>query len=339
MNNKKKNVHTSGPLGMLVQRGQVRKVDYDEPVDLKSKPKKETKNPYFKTEDGIKFNEKELVFVEPADCTPWEYANRLSDEMGDLEELIKSIKENGQLQPALVKIRDIQISETQPKYEIVFGRRRHLACLKLGIPFLVIKKESLNVQDAIAYQDAENKLRKDVSNYSNALLYKKLIEDKIFPSQKELAEKLMISPVTLNELMAYSRIPNEVVSRIQNVHSLSVSMTLKILELFNKSSSYREALLLVAPEIGKTIKSTVKLEKAVKQATPDGEQKTFDKAIFIKDEDGQKLFTFKLDQRGSPCITINKQVFCLIDHEELCNHLKEYIKAAKANSAGIRISE
>src|SRR6185437_16924386 len=126
MDNSKRNVHNSGPLGMLVKTGQIKKIDLTEEPNqgtlqhvgldgLKSS------GSYFKTQSGIQFNENELVFLDPNECEPWEYANRSADEMGDIDELIKSIRENSQLQPVLIR--------THPsphdgiKFQIIFGRR------------------------------------------------------------------------------------------------------------------------------------------------------------------------------------------------------------------------
>ena len=211
MDNSKKNVHSSGPLGMLVKTGQIKKIDSSIESDRGNLQHvgldrlKTSTSSYFRTQSGIEFKENELVLIDPNECESWEYANRSEDEMGNMDELIKSIQENHQLQPALVR------SHPNPhdgvKYQIIFGRRRHVACLSLGIPFLVIKKDSLTKQEAIACQDAENKFRKNVSNYSNAKLYKKLLEDQTFKTEKELAEKLGISSSSLNDLMSFTKIP------------------------------------------------------------------------------------------------------------------------------------
>ena len=144
MNNSKKNVHSSGPLGMLVKTGQIKKVDSHEEAEgslqTTGLDRLTTNASYFRTQAGVEFKENELVFVDPKECEPWEYANRPETEMGDIDGLVKSLQDNTQLQPALV------MTHPNPhdgiKYQIIFGRRRHVACLKLGIQLLVIKKDS-----------------------------------------------------------------------------------------------------------------------------------------------------------------------------------------------------
>lgn len=336
MDNSKKNVHSSGPLGMLVKTGQIKKIDSNEEADHgglnhvgldRLKATTSPTAPYFRTQSGIEFRENELVFMNPKECEPWEYANRSEDEMGDMDELIRSIQENTQLQPALVR------SHPNPhdgiKYQIIFGRRRHAACLSLGIPFLVIKKDSLTKQEAIACQDAENKFRKNVSNYSNALLYKKLLNDGTFKTEKELAEKLGVASSSLNELMSYVKIPQEILRVIPDVHTLSVNMALKIVQLLNSNKSANKLLLAIAPEIGKSITSPAKLERMLssfsKKDSNNQQEESSPTTAVILSSAGKKMFTFKADQKGMPCIVFHKDIVKLIDFNKVCDQIRRYL--------------
>lgn len=334
MDNSKKNVHNSGPLGMLVKTGQIKKVHLEEEPDhgklqhvglegLKSA------GSFFKTQAGIKFNENELVFVDPKECESWEYANRSDSEMGDIDELVKSIRENSQLQPALIR------SHPHPhdgvKYQIIFGRRRHAACLILNTPLLVIKKDSLSLQEAIVCQDAENKFRKDVSNYSNAILYKKLLEHKAFKTEKELAAKLRIAPSSLNELMTYTKLPEEVVERIYNIHQLPVYMATKISRLLAENNHLLDELIRISPEIGKSITTPAKLEMALlseKKHLADVSHRTKP----IHDRNGKKIFTFKIDHKSVPSIVFQKNLLDQIDFDQVCAKIKDYIDSLNIQS-------
>lgn len=336
MDNSKKNVHSSGPLGMLVKTGQIKKIDSNEESDhgglnhvgLDRLKATTSTAPYFRTQSGIEFRENELVLMNPKECEPWEYANRSEDEMGDMDELIRSIQENTQLQPALVR------SHPNPhdgiKYQIIFGRRRHAACLSLGIPFLVIKKDSLTKQEAIACQDAENKFRKNVSNYSNAMLYKKLLNDGTFKTEKELAEKLGVASSSLNELMSYVKIPQEILQAIPDIHTLSVNMALKIIQLLNSHRGINKTLLAIAPEIGKSITSPAKLERTLlslsKKDSNHQEETSSPTTSVILSSSGQKMFTFKADQKGMPCIVFHKDISKLIDFNKVCDQIKHYLE-------------
>ena len=320
MNNNKRNVHNSGALGMLLKQGQVKKVD-ENPENSSIKEKRvPPSGSYFKTKTGIEFGEHELLFLDPKECEPWCYANRQEAEMGNLDSLINSIKKNKQLQPALVRKHPAAHDGIQ--YEIIFGRRRHAACTKLGIPFLVILKDIPNVQDAIASQDAENKQRNDVSNYSNALLYKTLLDNKVFQTGKELAAKLSIPLSSLSEIMAFSRIPQDIVDNIPDMHDLSINFAIKILALCNQSNKHQRVLIDLAPKIGKEISSPDRLQKVV-DTKLDGTKKVIsDKSSKqYKSSSGKKLFTLKYDNKGAPCIIFNSDSVKHIDMNKFCNSL------------------
>lgn len=334
MDNSKRNIHNSGPLGMLMKNGQVKKMEISEEIkeETNSYINHKSTGSYFKTQSGIEFSEQELVYVNPEECEPWKYANRQESELGDIEGLIDSIKAHKQLQPAL--IRHHPTPHDNIKYEVIFGRRRHIACLKLGIPFLAIRKEIPNVQDAIASQDAENKLRNDVSNYSNALLYQRLLADNVFKTEKELADKLRFSTSTLNDLMAYAKIPEDIVKVIPNIHTLSKQLAVKLVQLLNKSKDNHSKILKIAPLIGKSIISQAKLEKLF-----DTEQKfskenvnTLHSAVSYTSPTGKKLFTFKSDYRGLPSIVLNKEIVDLINFEDMCLHVSNYLEKLVSES-------
>ncbi len=329
MDNSKRNVHTSGPLGMLVKSGQIKKVDLaEEPIvgNLQHTGLDGLKaaGAYFKTQSGIGFQENELVFVDPNECEPWEYANRSEDEMGNMDELIRSIKENSQLQPVLVRTHPS--SHDGVKYQIIFGRRRHAACLALGIKLLVIKKDSLSLQEAILCQDAENKFRKDVSNYSNAVLYKKLLTTKAFKTEKELAEKFGFSTSTLNDLMMYTKIPNEILTQIPDIHQLPIYMAIKIVRAITEDSSKLPRLIEIAPEIGKSVNTPSKLELLLVDGNK--KQNVSRRTNLIHSEDGRKLFAFKVDHKGVPSLVFNKELLEIVNFYEICQKVELLVSNA-----------
>lgn len=329
MDNSKRNVHNSGPLGMLMKSGQVKKIETNE-EDAGLKQTSSRAPSYFKTQAGIEFAEQELIYVNPNECEPWEYANRHVNELGDIDGLMESIKSNKQLQPALVRNHPNPHGEI--KYQVIFGLRRHIACTKLGIPFLVIKKNIPNTQDAIASQDAENKLRNDVSNYSNAMLYKKLLTDKVFKTEKELAEKLRISYSTFNELMAYAKIPEEIIQAIPDIHSLSKQIAVKVVQLLNKSKDNYNKMLAIAHKLGKTITSQAKLEKIFADMAASQSSNSINRAKSYISMNGKKLFTLKSDYRGLPSIVLNQDIANYINVEEMCDHVFNYLEKAVAES-------
>lgn len=328
-----RNVHASGALGRLLSKGEVTKVEDNITPQVSDGLRgsiAKTKNAYFKTQSGIEFKENELLYVSPEECEPWKYANRQEAEMHDIQDLMDSISQNQQLQPALV--RPHPNPHDKIKYEIIFGRRRHLACSKLDIPFLVIVKDIPDVKDAIATQHAENESRHDVSNYSNAILYKKLLKDGVFKSERELASKLNYSSSSFNDLMSFTKIPHDIVNKIPNIHTLSIAMAVKIAQLLSKYDDAHALLHELAPLLGSTITSPAKLENALKSKQIKIEKIDLPSPQIFISKQGRKLFTLKKDFRGSPCIIFDKEIEHLINVSALCNTLKDQVEDALANA-------
>jgi ParB family chromosome partitioning protein len=333
MNNDKRNIHNSGPLGMLMKNGQIKKITPSEDTEQENNNyhvNHRSTGSYFKTQSGIEFSEQELIYVNPEECESWIYANRQENELGDIDGLIDSIKTHKQLQPALIRHHPTPHGDI--KYEVIFGRRRHIACLKLGIPFLAIRKQISNIQDAVASQDAENKLRNDVSNYSNAMLYRRLLADNVFKSEKELADKLKFPTSTLNDLMAYSKIPEDIVKEIPNIHTLSKQLAVKLVQLLNKSKDNHQKILKIAGQIGKKITSQTKLKKLLDADSDTSKKNILHSAISHTTLDGKKLFTSKSDYRGLPSIVFNKEIVDLINFEDMCHHISSYLEKLLSKS-------
>lgn len=323
MSNQNKNVQSSGALSRLLESKDILRIDDAFSMEEAASDinKKATK---YKTQSGVVFNENELFEVDPKECEPWKYANRLDNELGDIDELAKSIHENKQLQPALVR--------THPsphdgiKYEIIFGRRRYEACLKLGIKLLVIKKDISDTREAILLQDAENKLRKNVSNYSNSLLYKKLIQDGVFFNEADAAKKIGIPFQTFNDLMTFSKIPNEIARLIPNIHTLSIAIARKIISLLNESNENHAQLVRYAKHIGESIKSPAALEKMLKN---NGDiQKIQIPARFVQTLDGRRLFSINANHKGKTQLILDKNLEKnhKFDKEDFYNYLAKYFE-------------
>jgi ParB family chromosome partitioning protein len=334
MSNKKRNIHSSGPLGMLLQKGQVHRVEeLKNNANMQNDAQRPKSSLYFQTSAGIQFNENELMYVDPKECEPWKYANRRDKEIGNLEKLMDSIKTNQQLQPAVVRMHPNP--KSGKKFEIVCGRRRHMACFHLNIPFLVICKHIPNDQDAVLLQDAENKFREDVGNYSNAILYQSLLNDGVFKSERELAKKLKMPHNSLNNLLSLSRIPPEIMDSIENPNALSKNMAIQILSLIaNSDNTILIRLKELAPHIGQTITSPTKLIQALenKGKLKNNKKQKTNNAKQYKCSLGKKLFSFKYDRRGLPTIVFDKRISRKLDLNYICKIIQQTIEGSKTCS-------
>lgn len=148
--------------------------------------------------------------VDPRRCRMWSYHNRLQDYIDEenCRELIESIRANGQRHPALAR----EISGTDEfDYELIYGARRRYACEVLGID-LRIRVARIDDKTALAEMDAENRPRKDISDYERALDYRRWLDKGLYGSQNELCEAIGVSKSWLSRVLRMAELPSDVIA-------------------------------------------------------------------------------------------------------------------------------
>ena len=96
------------------------------------------------------------------------------------------------------------------RYEIVFGHRRHRACLELGLPVLAVV-ESLSEQDLFVQMERENRSRKDLSAWEQGMMYARALEQGLYPSNRQLALAVGRDLGDLGKALSLARLPKAVV--------------------------------------------------------------------------------------------------------------------------------
>lgn len=114
----------------------------------------------------------------------------------------------GNVQPILVR----PVEGESSKYEIVFGHRRHRACLELGLLVLAaISTAPMSDLELFAAMDRENRERADLSAWEQGAMYRKALDEQMFPSQRRLAEALGVSHTWVRKAIAVAELPEPVI--------------------------------------------------------------------------------------------------------------------------------
>ena len=151
------------------------------------------------------------VEISPEACHPWRLADRPDAETGHQAELVKSFQTQGigQIQPIVV--REVKVPESpEIQYEVICGRVRWQAAKELGIPVQAIVRE-LSDQEAYTVMSAENRQRKNLSDYAKAKSYQKALGLGVFATAQELAEAEGISKSRLSQYLGFAELPEAVV--------------------------------------------------------------------------------------------------------------------------------
>ncbi len=137
------------------------------------------------------------------------YQPRKKFEKESLDELTKSIKERGIIQPIIVRKSDDIID----KYEIVAGERRWQAAQRAGlhkVPVVVIEADNLK---SLEFAIVENIQRKDLNPVEEAEGYKRLIDDFNY-DQEKVAKFIGKSRAHVSNCLRLLSLPQKIIEYI-----------------------------------------------------------------------------------------------------------------------------
>ncbi len=143
-------------------------------------------------------------------------------QVGDLTELVASLKGTGQLQPILVRPHP----QEAEAYEIVCGHRRAAAAPLAGLTELLVVVRALTDREVLEAQIAENSQRADVHPMEEAAALHRLhLKHRV--DVDELAARLGRSPFYIHQRLRLMKLaPEAIVAFERGRLSLSVSLSL-----------------------------------------------------------------------------------------------------------------
>lgn len=171
--------------------------------------------------------------LDPQTVLPSRWANRHRDSFNTAEfaRLKQDIElAGGNVQPISVR----SLADQPGKYEIVFGHRRHRACSELGIPVsATIDTNTVSDHELFSAMDRENRERADLSPYEQGAMYRRALDEKLYPSNRRLAEALGVSHTWVANVLLVADLPAPVVEcfrsplDIQHRHAKTLATALE----------------------------------------------------------------------------------------------------------------
>ena len=165
--------------------------------------------------------ESPLRKLDPSTVKASKWANRheasfLTAEFQELKAEIAAA--GGNVQP--IKVRPVQVlnrstPSTDATYELIFGHRRHRACLDLGIPVLAAIEEASDVS-LFEQMERENRGRKNLSAWEQGTMYRKALDEGLYSSLRRLAESLGVDVSLVSKSVSLARLPETVVAAFQS---------------------------------------------------------------------------------------------------------------------------
>ncbi len=157
-----------------------------------------------------------VEFIDPKRIRASRWANRhpASFTNESFEGLRQEIATAGRNVQAIKVRRAGKGEDGKDQYEIIFGHRRHRACLELGIPVAAVIEDMSDVQ-LFAEMDRENRSRADLSPYEQGVMYRRALDEGLFPSLRRLADAIGVQPGNVSTAMALAALPASVIQAFE----------------------------------------------------------------------------------------------------------------------------
>jgi len=153
-----------------------------------------------------------IEFLDPSSIEPSRFANRHDLSFAGpafmlLKEEIGSTGRN--VQP--IKVRRLPSPRNGVEFEIVFGHRRWRACKELGLKVAVIIAD-LSDAELFVEMDRENRARADLSPWEQGVMYKRALDEQLYPSLRQLAQAVGASAGPVSQAIQLASLPKPVVA-------------------------------------------------------------------------------------------------------------------------------
>lgn len=149
--------------------------------------------------------------------------------MGDLSELVASIREKGVLEPILVRSVACEDAEGGVVLRIISGERRYRAAQEAGLSKVPVIEMDVTEREALEIALIENLQRKDLTPFEEAEGYKAL-GDQYGYTHEQISEAVSKSRTVITESMALLQMAPRVRDIVQALGITSKSVLLEVLK-------------------------------------------------------------------------------------------------------------
>ena len=232
-----------------------------------------------------------IVQIKDIQKNPYQPRKEFSEEK--IQELAQSIKENGLIQPIIVRKSPVL------GYEILAGERRYRASIAAGLSEVPVIVKQLSDQDMMLHSIIENLQRENLNPIEEAKAYQSLI-DKGF-THTEIAEKMGKSRPYITNLVRLLGLPKHILTEVESGR-LSQAHARLLIQL---SSDKQDKLLnriqtenLSVRQVEQMLQKTKKISKKERDYFVKEEEQTLKKILGLEVQ-------IKLQKKDSGKITIS----------------------------------
>lgn len=254
-------------------------------------------------------------------------ANFSGEDFVELKQEIASA--GGNVQP--IKVRVAKPGGAH-EYEIVFGHRRHRACLELGLPVLAVI-DNLGDKDLFVEMDRENRSRKNLSAWEQGMMYLRALKELLksngepaFKSNAELAEAVGVDLGLVGKAIRLAELPSEVIEAFASPLDLQFRWAKPLADAAERDRAGLVERAKKAKELGPD-----RSAKDVLQAllSPEGEgSRTVQPPPIIIERDGKTAASIELDAKGRATISFAASIVSPDQMKALSELIESFIAKA-----------
>lgn len=270
--------------------------------------------------------------VNPTEIAPSEWANRHPDtfENTDFAELKREIKDaGGNVQP--IKIRPLNRSTQSaadgqhPRFEIIYGHRRHRACLELGLPVHALIEE-VDDQKLFEQMERENRGRKNLSAWEQGRMYALALEKGLYVSQRKLSEAIGVDVSLVSKSLALAKLPDAVLRAFQSPLDVQFRWAQPLGEALQKNP---DGVLAVARLLAALPAEARPAPAAVlAQLTASAQAPRIHGELTVLRRQGKKIGHFSTDAKGVLTLKLHTGDLNAAKREELATTLMAFLTAS-----------
>ncbi|MGB9892769.1 MAG: ParB/RepB/Spo0J family partition protein [Candidatus Saccharicenans sp.] len=240
-------------------------------------------------------------------------------ELGDMQELMDSIKAKGVLEPIIVRPRG-------EKFEIIAGERRYVASKNLGLKEIPCIEMVVEDQEAMEISLIENLQRKDLDIFEEADGLKALMNLYGY-SHQDIADKIGKARSTITEIISVSRIPANLRQKLKDAGITSRSTIIEIAKIEDEKYMSKAIDQIIERKLTRT--DTRDLTKLLKDKEEKEKPKSFVFNYVPKDNK-----TYKLRIEFKKQVVTRQELIKIL--EEVLNYLKSESTARQSTSSQLK---
>lgn len=273
--------------------------------------------------------------IPPESCRPWAYADRPEAEFDHLDELARSLKADGQLQPAIVRpVNDP--AHPAIRYEVIAGQARWRAAQQAGTMLDVVIHSKMEDEAAFRAMVGENEFRRGLSDFARAKRFSAALDRGLYATKGDMAKSLRMRPSDLSYFLGFAGLDQGVVEACRAIGAIPARLGYVLSQLVQ--AGHRAWVLQHLPRVEDGSLTRAMLEDKLRGGggaqeggakdsltAPIGARRT---STVVASADGQKLFAYRVDLRGCS-ISVPTKVANVLDSvfwEELRGAIERRMK-------------